>query len=85
MARVLIIDDDDMIRRLLQEHLSNEGYDVVAAPTAEEGYLLALADPPDLILLDVNLPDATGFQMCGRFRQNPATKSIPIIMMTGAV
>lgn len=84
MARVLIIDDDDMVRRLLQEHLSNEGYDVVAAPMAEEGYLMALADPPDLILLDVNLPDATGFQMCGRFRQNPVTKSIPIIMMTGA-
>ena len=84
MTRVLIIDDDGMIRRLLEEHLSNEGYEVMSVSMAEEGYALALASPPDLILLDVNLPDATGFQMCGRLRQNLVTHAIPIIMMTGA-
>ena len=84
MARVLIIDDDELVRRLLEEHLSNEGYEIISASMAEDGYALAEESPPDLILLDVNLPDATGFQMCGRFRQNPMTESIPIIMMTDA-
>lgn len=83
MARVLIIDDDPMVTRLLQEHLSNEGYEVMTMLEAEEGFAEALKTPPDLILLDVNMPDATGFQLCGRFRQHPLTRSIPIIMMTG--
>ncbi len=84
MARVLIIDDDLMVSQLLREHLSNEGYDVDAAFQAEEGFEKALKTPPDLILLDVNLPDATGFQMCGRFKEHALTTSIPIIMITGA-
>jgi CheY-like chemotaxis protein len=82
-SRVLIIDDDPMITQLLTEHLSNEGYDVAAVHTAEEGYTLATENSPDLIFLDVMLPDATGFQMLGRFRENPVTHAIPIIMMSG--
>ncbi len=83
-SRVLVIDDDAMITKLLEEHLSNEGCEVEAVHMAEEGFAKAVESPPDLILLDVMLPDATGFQMLGRFRQNPATHSVPIIMMTGS-
>jgi four helix bundle protein len=83
MARILIIEDDEMVRHLLEEHLSNEGYEVILVSGAEEGLALALASPPDLVLLDVNMPEATGFQICARLRQNPATQFIPIIMMTG--
>lgn len=84
MARVLIIDDDVIVSRLLEEHLSNEGYEVTAVPRAEQGFAMAVESPPDLILLDVFLPDATGFQMCGRFRAHAVTQAIPIIMITGA-
>lgn len=84
MAKVLIIDDDTMLARLLQEHLSGEGYDVSAVTMAEEGFTKATQSPPDLIMLDVNLPDATGFQMVARFRKHPATEKVPIIMMSGA-
>ncbi len=84
MARVLVIDDDFMVTRLLEEHLSNEGHVVTVVHMAEEGFELATKTPPELIMLDVNLPDATGFQMCGRFREDPRTREIPIIMMTGA-
>ncbi len=82
-SRVLIIDDDPMITRLLDEHLSNEGYEVASVHMAEQGYQLATQSPPDLIFLDVMLPDATGFQVLGRLRENPVTHGIPIIMMSG--
>jgi CheY-like chemotaxis protein len=82
--RVLVIDDDPMITELLKEHLSCEGCDVETVHLAEQGYTKATQFPPDLILLDVMLPDATGYQMVGRFRENPTTKSVPIIMMTGS-
>jgi CheY-like chemotaxis protein len=84
MARILIIDDDLFVSRLLTEHLTNEGHKVSTSHMAEEGFKAAIKSPPDLILLDVNLPDATGFQICGRFREHKVTKEIPIVMMTGA-
>src|SRR5579862_7594133 len=85
MARLLIIDDDTMITGLLHEHFSSEGYEVVVKHMAEEGFAQAQKTPPDLILLDVNLPDATGFQMVWRFRKEcDVTKETPIILMSGA-
>jgi CheY-like chemotaxis protein len=84
MPRVLVIDDDLMVARLLEDHLTEEGLEVVCVHMAEQGFTLATQNPPDLIMLDVNLPDATGFQMCGRLRSHPSTKTVPIIMMTGA-
>ncbi|HVO32491.1 MAG TPA: response regulator [Elusimicrobiota bacterium] len=84
MGRILIIDDDLMVAQMLREYLFNEGYDVEMMHMAEDGYQSAVASPPDLIMLDVNLPDGTGYQVCGRFRENESTKNVPIIMMTGA-
>jgi CheY-like chemotaxis protein len=84
MSRVLVIDDDPSVTRLLEEHLTNEGHEVTAVHLAEEGFLQATTSPPELIFLDVMLPDATGFQMVGRFRENPITQTIPIIMITGS-
>ena len=81
--RVLVIDDDPMITRLLQEHLSEEGYEVTAVHLAEEGFKLATESAPDLIFLDVMLPDATGFQTVARLRKHAATSATPIIMMSG--
>ncbi len=71
--RILVIDDDPMITQLLHEHLSEEGYDVVSFHLAEQGYQDAIKNPPDLIFLDVMLPDATGFQTVARFRKDPVT------------
>src|SRR5258706_4065535 len=83
MARVLVIDDDLMVARLLQEHLSSEGHQVQTVHMAELGFKTALSLIPDLIMLDVVMPDATGYQLCGRLREHPLTQSIPIIMMSG--
>jgi four helix bundle protein len=84
MPRILIIDDDAMVARLLKDFLLEEGFEVAHMLDGESGFRDASSNPPDLILLDVNLPDSTGFQMCGRFRSHPPTKSMPIILMTGA-
>jgi len=81
--RVLVIDDDPMITQLLKEHLSEEGYEVSTVHLAEQGFQSALKSPPDLIFLDVMLPDATGFQTVARFRKEAITSTIPIIMMSG--
>jgi four helix bundle protein len=84
MAHVLVIDDDLHVAGFLKSHLTHEGHEVTLAHHGEEGFRKAVEIHPDLILLDVFLPDATGFQVCKQIRQENATQSIPIIMMTGA-
>jgi four helix bundle protein len=84
MGQVLIIDDDEHVTRLLDTHLSEEGHKVAIAHDGEQGMALAQKIRPDLIMLDVFLGDATGYQMCNRLRKNPSTRTTPIIMMTGA-
>jgi DNA-binding response OmpR family regulator len=83
MANVLVIDDDPSVTQLLTMHLSDEGHKVRSAHRGQEGLDAALKEPPDLILLDVMLPDITGFQLCTKLRRSTETKRIPIIMMTG--
>ncbi len=83
MAKVLIIDDDSHVSNLLKSHLSEEGYEVVVAHRAIEGLTMADSTSPDLILLDVMLPDATGFQLCKELRRRPKTQGTPILMMSG--
>ncbi|MDC0611828.1 response regulator transcription factor [Vibrio sp.] len=79
-ARILVVDDDPEIRELLQEYLSQSGFLV---DTAENGRhlfrYLEENEYPDLILLDVMLPDSNGFQLCKKIREN---SSVPIIMLT---
>ena len=83
MASILIIEDDIHVAGLLRSHFSDEGYQVSVVHRGEEGLAAALKATPDLILLDVILPDATGFQMCNQFRRTAATQAVPIIVMTG--
>jgi DNA-binding response OmpR family regulator len=84
MPRVLIIDDDQTVANLLRSQLTDEGYQVSVAYDGGDGVVQATTSRPDLILLDVFLPDATGFQICSQFRKSEGTRSTPIIMMTGA-
>lgn len=84
MARILLIDDDVAFTRALEEHLRHEGFDVSTAAFGADGVSMALNQPPDLTMVDLMLPDETGYQVCGKLRQSPATKSMPIIMMTGS-
>jgi len=82
-VRMLIIDDSRTIVAVLGKMLTQSGYQVVSAGDAESGIRMALADPPDLILLDIVLPGMNGFAALRVLRREAATRSTPIIMMSG--
>lgn len=80
--RILIIDDSRTVQMMVSMILSREAYVVTTAADGEEGVRKAIADPPDLILLDVVMPKMDGFEACRRLRREPVTQAVPIIMMT---
>ena len=80
--KILIVDDDPIILRLLASRLKNSGYDVVSAIDGESGLKKAIAKKPDLVLLDIIMPGLNGFEVCKRLKENDKTKDIPVIMLT---
>ena len=82
-AKILVVDDDPNVQRLLQYTLKQEGYDVVTASDGTEGFRMWDAEAPDLILLDVMLPKLDGYQVAAKIRadEGPSTH-VPIIMLT---
>lgn len=80
--RVLIVDDDPDMAGFLGLLLENEGMAVDRAADAEGGARAIRAAPPDLVLLDVLLPDASGFDLCRRLKADPATALIPVVLVT---
>lgn len=80
--RILIIDDDVDTLRLVGLMLQRQGYQIVAASNGSQGLEKAFEERPDLILLDVMMPDMDGFEVTRRLRKNPATAAIPILMFT---
>jgi diguanylate cyclase (GGDEF)-like protein len=81
--RVLVIDDSDFIHQLVKVRLRQEGLEVISEHEGERGIERAGAELPDLILLDVDLPNADGFEVCRRLKELPTTRHIPIIFLTG--
>jgi two-component system phosphate regulon response regulator PhoB len=79
---VLIVEDEPDIRELLVFHLEREGYQVMKCKSGAEGLRLARTVPPDLILLDLMLPEMDGLEVCRRLRQDPVTRALPIVMLT---
>ncbi|GAB1472258.1 response regulator [Chloroflexota bacterium] len=80
--RILIVDDDVDTLRLVGLMLERQGYQVMAASNGTQGLAKAFEERPDLILLDVMMPDMDGYEVTRRLRRNPATSSIPILMFT---
>jgi CheY-like chemotaxis protein len=80
---ILVVDDDPDLQKLVRTYLSLEGYKMRAALKRDD-ILVALRQqpPPDLVLLDVQLPDANGFDILAKMRQHPVLKSMPVIMLT---
>jgi len=86
MTRILIVEDDPDIALSLRLKLERDGgYEVDTMADGAAGMRQALDRPPDLVLLDVNLPGMDGFEICRRLRQEPATTAIPIIMLTARI
>jgi pilus assembly protein CpaE len=80
--KILIIDDDVDTLRLVGLMLQRQGYDISAASNGTQGLTKALEERPDLVLLDVMMPDMDGYEVARRLRKNPATQAIPILMFT---
>lgn len=82
---ILIIDDEESIRELLSSALSQEGYNVLTAFDGIDGYEQALRKTPDLILLDIMMPDIDGYEVLNRLKEDLTTAHIPIIFLTAKV
>ena len=82
MERVLIVDDDPDIRRLVSYNLSQSGFEVVTADTGRQAIAAVQKHPPDLIILDLMLPDIDGMEVCRTLRQRDGSRRIPIVMLT---
>src|SRR5216683_7505579 len=81
--RILVVDDNQDIMGLMQELLATRGYDVVAVPDAIHAEAEILRHPPDLILSDVVMPGKSGYELCRELKENPATRLVPVVLITG--
>jgi DNA-binding response OmpR family regulator len=77
--RILIIDDDSKLNKLLKDYMSSFGFDVLAAVEPQEGLRILRTQSPDLVILDIMLPGMSGFEVCKFIRQHHA---VPIVMLT---
>ncbi|HEY4104275.1 MAG TPA: response regulator [Polyangiaceae bacterium] len=82
MARILVIEDEADIRQVLEYNLKSAGHEVVEAARAVDGLRLLRERIPDLVLLDLMLPDMPGTEVCRAIKDNPATRMLPVVMLT---
>jgi DNA-binding response OmpR family regulator len=80
--RILVVDDEPDLLMLLEEHLRQEGYDVITATTGMQAITKAREEQPDIILLDVMMPGVSGFDVCNILQDFPETAAIPVIFLT---
>lgn len=80
--RLLIADDDEGVRQLIRVTLQSQEYEIFEAADGEEALGLTYQHRPHLILLDVMMPKVSGFDVCRRLKEDPATAAIPIVMLT---
>ena len=79
---ILVIEDQEDNRRIMRDLLTSAGYEVIEAVTGEAGVMAAETHSPDLILMDIQLPDFDGYEATRRIKANPALSSIPVIAVT---
>jgi phosphoserine phosphatase RsbU/P len=81
--QILIVDDNPLNLKLLETTLAKDGYQVLSAGNGPVARKIAVAEKPDLILLDIKMPGEDGFQVIQQLKVNPATATIPVIFLTG--
>jgi CheY-like chemotaxis protein len=80
---ILVADDDESVRGVVHDYLVETGYRVSTAANGAECIKKCLQDRPDLLVLDVMMPEMSGFEVCGKLRGDPATADVPIMMISG--
>ncbi len=81
--KILVVEDNPVIANMVQKMLVHLGYDFIVATNGKQGVNMAASQLPDLILLDISLPEMDGFAAARQIRQNPKTRSIPSLALTG--
>ena len=79
---ILVVEDNERNLKLVRDVLEYAGYDVRVARTGEDGITLAVSEPPDLVLMDLQLPGIDGMEALRRLRESPATSGIPVVAVT---
>ncbi len=82
MSRILIVEDERDLRENIMELFESKAYEVIGAENGTSGYQAAVQYKPDLIISDVIMPEADGFEMLEKLRKNPGTELTPVIMLT---
>lgn len=82
MAKILLVEDNEMNRDMLSRRLIRSGYEVVMAVQGEEGVALARSATPDIVLMDMSLPVLDGWEATRLLKSDPATREIPVIALT---
>jgi CheY-like chemotaxis protein len=82
VAKILLVEDNEMNRDMLSRRLVRSGYEVVMAVQGEEGVALAHSSAPDLVLMDMSLPVLDGWEATRRLKSDPATSGIPVVALT---
>ena len=81
-GKILTVDDTPVNNEILEARLVSEGYEVICATTGEEALEIVNVDPPDLILLDVRMPELDGYEVCRRIRKQQGLQHVPVIFIT---
>ena len=82
-SKILIIDDDDVLADVLSRRLKHQGFETLTAGSGKEGLARSRADLPNLIILDLCLPDIDGFSICEQLADTEDTCNIPVIILSG--
>lgn len=82
-GRVFVVDDDPAVVRAVFAVLSEEGYDVGGASDSTEALRTILREPPGLLILDINMPELNGWELCDILRRQSQTRDMPILFLTG--
>jgi two-component system cell cycle response regulator DivK len=82
MAKILLVEDNEMNRDMLSRRLTRNGHVVVVAVDGAEGVAMAATEAPDVVLMDMSLPTLDGWAATRQLRANPATQSVPVIALT---
>jgi len=80
--KILIIEDDGFLLQMYSAKLEMEGYEVISAQDGQKGLKIALKERPDLIILDLKLPELDGFQVLQKIKKNKKTSEIPVLILT---
>jgi two-component system, cell cycle response regulator DivK len=82
MAKILLVEDNEMNRDMLSRRLERKGYQIIIAVDGSQGVAMAHSENPDLILMDMSLPVLDGWEATRQLKANPQTKPIPVIALT---